>query len=179
MAKHQTSKVGVQAMTKAERKAKYPKGGGPTQHIVCDELVDFVVNCLGMRYTKSGIKQAIAELGQQCTPPVTLRPSSQTIEKLITAARNKMINRVRENRGIHKGDALAFLESIIANPNASWRDKLGAQQQLTELSGLAHQHEIEERRLGLAGALAKAPDEQAQRILAAMNKMDETIGDAK
>jgi hypothetical protein len=152
------------------KRAGAPKGVAAPNYVRCDALIDLVANCLARRLPKSTLKRVVREA---LTTPESPTPSisPRTIETLIKIARERMVARAAEKRGIHKGDAIAWLEGVIADDRIHVQHKLTAQQQLTELLGLDARFELEERKKG---------DQPAQNLVEQMRQqlaaMDESVG---
>jgi tRNA threonylcarbamoyladenosine modification (KEOPS) complex Cgi121 subunit len=146
-----------------------PKGVTVPNYVHCDALIDFVANCLARRLVKSALKRAVREaIATPETPNPTI--SARTIETLIKVARERMIARAAEKRGIHKGDAIAWLESVIADDRVHVQHKLSAQEQLTELLGLDARFELEERASLKDNSPAQDVVERLRDQLAAMDR---------
>jgi hypothetical protein len=102
------------------------------------ERVDFCVECLGLRWHKSQIKRGFwAKFDTQHKDEKGKRTSAQTIERYLSRAREAMRQRFLERAENHADTAVAFLEGVIRSPKAKYIERLRAQEQLTELLGLA------------------------------------------
>jgi hypothetical protein len=152
-----------------------PKGVTVPNYVHCDALIDFVSNCLARRLTKSALKRAVRDaLTTDETP--TPEISARTIETLIKVARERMIARASEKRGIHKGDAIAWLESVIADDRVHVQHKLNAQLQLNELMGLDARFELEEKKVLKDSQPVQDAVERLRNQLAEMDKSVEGGG---
>lgn len=100
--------------------------------LVCDLVVDAVVEWLGKKYKKSQIKLELAQIngGKPLNPWV--------VEKIIHLARIKIRNIYHIDPVEFKGSSIEFYSSVIRNPKFSVKDKLVAQQRLDVLLGLEH-----------------------------------------
>ena len=108
------------------------------------ERIDFCVECLGNRLLKSQIKRAFwAKFDPEHKDEKGQRTSPQQIERYLRRAREVMHERFLERAANHADSAIAFLESVIRTPKSKYIEKLRAQEQLTELLGLAAAKKIE------------------------------------
>jgi hypothetical protein len=104
--------------------------------------------------------------------------TARTIENLITAARRHMIARVRVSRQIYKTDIVEFLSTVLADPRASYRDKLEANRQLMEIAGVSAADRREERKLGKNTSPSdggRMTDEQASKLRDAITTMEAEV----
>jgi hypothetical protein len=162
-------------MENGRKRAGTPKGVTVPNYVHCDALIDFVANCLARRLTKSALKRAVREaLTTDESPEPNI--SARTIETLIKVARERMIARASEKRGIHKGDAIAWLESVIADDKVSVMHKLTAQQQLTELLGLDARFELDEQKVKKDSQPVQDAVELLKQQLAEMDRSVENGG---
>lgn len=100
--------------------------------LVCDLVVDAVVEWLGKKYRKSQIKLELAQINGD----KPLNP--WTVERIIHLARKKIRDIYNIDAVEFKGSSIEFYSSIIRNPKASLKYKLIAQQRLDILLGLEH-----------------------------------------
>src|SRR4051812_43598463 len=59
-----------------------------------------------------------------------------TVERYLTRAREAMLADLTRGRQTHRAGALAFYESVLADPAAAVRDKVKAQERIDRLLGL-------------------------------------------
>lgn len=108
------------------------------------ERVDFCVECLGNRLLKSQIKRAFwAKFDPEHKDEKGQRTSPQQIERYLRRAREAMTATFMDRAASHASDAVIFLQSVIRSPKSKYIEKLRAQEQLTELLGLAAAKKIE------------------------------------
>lgn len=104
------------------------KNPGRTEEEELEERVELTYRLLSDGLRKSDIKQALKDSYGVC---------ARTAENYLARARELQLLELREERDVHRGGALAFYRRIIADPTASIREKLLAQQQIDKLLGLA------------------------------------------
>jgi hypothetical protein len=120
---------------------------------------------------KRAVREALAT-PESPTPSI----SARTIETLIKVARERMIARAAEKRGIHRGDAIAWLESVIADDRVSVMHKLTAQEQLTQLLGLDARFELDEKKVLKDSQPVQDAVERLKQQLSEMDRMVEGGG---
>lgn len=100
--------------------------------LVCDLIVDAVVEWLGKKYKKSQIKLELAQIngGKRVNP--------WAVERIIHLARKKIRDLYHIDAIEFKGSSIEFYQSVIRSPKAKIRDKLQAQQRIDVLLGLEH-----------------------------------------
>jgi hypothetical protein len=126
---------------------------GNSHLIDCAEVIDQVMEWIGMKWKKSMIK---AEL-RKWFPDL----KGMTAEFIISAARKKIKVLYKIDATEYKGKQIEFYESIIRG-KAKHRDKLTAAERLDKL-------------LGLENISTDDPLITAQKIREALNKMDNTV----
>ncbi len=108
------------------------------------ERIDFCVQCIADRWHKSQIKRGFwLKFDPDTKDTKGQRTSAETIETYIRRAREVMHDRFLERAANHADAAVAFLEGVIRSPKSKYIEKLRAQEQLTELLGLAAAKKIE------------------------------------
>lgn len=123
----------------------------------CEEVVDQVVEYLGMKMRKSHIKIKLRELlGEEI--------AINTIEHLISTARKRIVELYQVDVSEFKGSAIEFYSSVIRKDDVPLKYKLVAQQRLDILLGLEH-------------TSLEDPQTYAQRVLDAMKEMNDTVPD--
>lgn len=100
--------------------------------LVCDLVIDAVVEWLGKKYRKSQIKLELAEIngGKRLDPWV--------VERIISLARKKIRDIYHIDPIEFKGTSIEFYQSIIRHPKYSIKYKLIAQARIDALLGLEH-----------------------------------------
>lgn len=63
-------------------------------------------------------------------------PSGNSIERILSRAREALATRINKSRADHRGEAYALYDSILNDPHASIKDKLYAQERIDKLLGL-------------------------------------------
>lgn len=122
----------------------------------CMELVEAVMEWIGMRWTKSMIKRELREyFGQDL--------SFMTCNFLIKAACLEIRKRYNINPQYYKGKQIEFYESIIRNRHEKTKDRLTAAERLDKL-------------FGLENVSTEDPDVVASKIREALKEMDESVG---
>ena len=106
---------------------------GPGQKTIhTEEVVEYVADLMSRRIPKHALKKLLEkELGTEI--------SIQAYERLRKDARKLMINNSGRSYDEHRGTAVAFYESIIADEDSAFRDKLTAQTRLDNILGLEKQ----------------------------------------
>ena len=123
------------------------------------ELVEAVMEWIGMRWTTSMIKRQLREFfGKDL--------SFQTCNYLIKAACKEIRKRYNIDPQYYKGVQIEFYESIIRNIHEKTKNKLTAAERLDKLFGLEQ-------------ITADDPEVQARKIREALKEMDESIEDNK
>jgi 2,4-dienoyl-CoA reductase-like NADH-dependent reductase (Old Yellow Enzyme family) len=121
------------------------------------------------RWYKSQIKAEIRSWFAEGTAP-----SYRTIEDLITAGRTEMLAHAKKTSAVQEIDAVAFAQSVIADPRASYRDKLVANQQLIDIAGAAAKDKLEKMKFEqMGGAGNEDANEKARKMIDAMAAMDQ------
>lgn len=96
---------------------------------ITPEIIGLVADCLGNRWAEWRIREFIHKLAGY-------RVLSQTVQKIISKA--KELN--RERYGVptltHKTNAVAFYEAVIANEAFPLKERIRAQERLDQLLGL-------------------------------------------
>lgn len=108
-----------------------PEKTSPFQahQIVCDDLIEFVAECLARRLKKGQIKRLVYQvIGGKC--------NRATTEKLLGKARALNQERAGLSMQEETADAVAFLKEVIADDEVSVGDKLRAQEQLAKMIGI-------------------------------------------
>ena len=107
------------------------------------ERIDFCVECLGLRWHKSQIKRGFwARFDGENKDTKGKRTTARTIEDYLARARETMRQRFLERAENHADAAIAFLEGVIRSSKSKCVEKLKAQEQLTELLGLAQAQKL-------------------------------------
>jgi len=122
-----------------------------------EEVVDDVMEYLGMKMRKSHIKQKLREVHPEI--------STTTIELLITAAKKKIVEVFKCDPQEFKGSAIEFYSSIIRNPKNPLKYRIICQQRLDCL-------------LNLENIETDDPQEFADKIRSALGDIDETVTNA-
>jgi hypothetical protein len=130
----------------------------PLEVVVCDELIDFVVQGMSLRKYKSVIKRDMIEkLGM----PI----SNASFERICSKARQRIaLSAMRKPKRFYE-DGISFYEQIIADDTVPIAMKLRAQENLEMLVGL-HSKE--------GGHMT--PEEQANLVQKALMEIDGTDG---
>lgn len=103
-------------------------------HVVVEENIEFVADLIMVGTRKHEIMRVIrlwigpGPNGELVTP--------QTIEKLLSLARESLVEATSLTRREHRAAALDFYKSILRNPEAAVRDRLAAQKRIDKLLGL-------------------------------------------
>jgi hypothetical protein len=104
----------------------------PGRKPTTDEIAERIELCRSMllrRVPKSTIKKAFRQrFGADI--------DHGTIERYLTRAREAMLIDLTRGKQALRADSLAFYESILADPNAPYRDKVRAQERIDKLMGL-------------------------------------------
>jgi hypothetical protein len=104
----------------------------PGRKPTTDEVAERIELCRSMllrRVPKSTIKKAFRQrFGTEL--------SANTIEGYLGRAREAMLIDLTRGKQALRADSLAFYESILADPNAPYRDKVRAQERIDKLMGL-------------------------------------------
>lgn len=125
--------------------------------VVTDELVEECAECLAQRMHKHQIKRHLEEL-------LGFKYSAATHEKLLGRAKKIIIERSARPRSEHLALAIEFWEKLMADPEATKRDKMKCQRELQELLGLGAKW----------GSIRDmSPDDQAEMLRQAVKAMDE------
>jgi hypothetical protein len=104
------------------------KGRKPSVEEVA-ERIELCRSMLLRRVPKATIKKAFRQrFGQDI--------DHGTIERYLTRAREAMLVDLTRGRQNHRAGSLAFYESVLADHNASLRDKVKAQERIDKLLGL-------------------------------------------
>lgn len=124
--------------------------------LVCDLVIDAVVEWLGKKYKKSQIKLELAQIngGEPLNPWV--------VEKIIHCAKKKIRDIYNIDAVEFKGSSIEFYSSVIRNPRAKIKDKLQAQQRIDALLGLEH-------------LATDDPAVYAEKVKEAMRAMDASV----
>lgn len=95
-------------------------------------------------------------------------PSGNSIERILSRAREALASRINKSRTDHRGEAYALYDSILNDPMASIKDKLYAQERIDKLLGLEvkqadipvemDQKEAASRIMGILGINIKPPE---------------------
>lgn len=124
--------------------------------LVCDLIVDAVVEWLGKKYRKSQIKLELAKInGGE-------RLDFRVVDHIISLAKKKIRNLYHVDPIEFKGSSIEFYQSVIRNPKAKIKDKLVAQQRIDVLLGLEH-------------LATDDPAIYAEKVKAAMKAMDDSV----
>jgi hypothetical protein len=104
----------------------------PGRKPTTEEIAERIELCRSMllrRVPKSTIKKAFRQrFGQDV--------DHATIERYLTRAREAMLIDLTRGKQALRADSLAFYESILADPNAPYRDRVRAQERIDKLMGL-------------------------------------------
>jgi len=119
-----------------------------------DELIDQVVEWLGMKCRKSHIKAKLREIYPEVNLP--------TIEKLITLAKKRIIEIFHCDPQEFKGSAVEFYSSIIRDVEVPIKFRIVAQTRLDSL-------------LGLEQVTSDDPQEYASKVQDALREMDGSL----
>jgi len=121
----------------------------------CTELVEAVMEWIGMRWTVSMIKRQLREyFGKDL--------SFMTCNYLIKAANREIRRRFNIDPQHYKGIQIEFYESIIRNQYEKTKNKLTAAERLDKLFGLEQ-------------IIGDDFEVQARKIREALNEMDESV----
>ena len=94
-------------------------------------------------------------------------PSGNSIERILSRAREALAARINKSRTDHRGEAYALYDSILNDPCASIKDKLYAQERIDKLLGLeikqadspvVDQAEAASRIMGILGINIRPPE---------------------
>lgn len=123
--------------------------------IICDELVDFVVEGMALRKYKSVIR---VELETQ----LDMKIKHTTFDRICSLARQRIsVSATRKPKRFY-ADAVAFYEMIIADPDQPTALKLRAQENLERVVGITgkdgEQFSAEERAAQVQQALVEISD---------------------
>lgn len=133
----------------------------PDTDLICDLVVDAVVEWLGMKYRKSQIKAELAEINGG--KPLNI----WTFNAIVRAAKIKLRDIYHVDAVESKGSSIEFYSAIIRKPKIAIKYKLIAQQRLDTL-------------LGLENLATDDPKIYAEKVAEAMKAMDATVdGTAK
>jgi len=125
-------------------------------HLVCDLVIDAVVEWLGMKYRKSQIKAELAEINGG--KPLNI----WTFNAIVKAAKKKIRDIYHIDAVESKGSSIEFYSVIIRNPKMPIKYKLIAQQRLDALLGLEH-------------LATDDPKVYAEKVTEAMKAMDASV----
>lgn len=118
----------AEAATQQTRKSSSEKNPGPTSEEELEQRIELTYRLLSDGLRKSDIKQALKDSYGVC---------ARTAEAYLSRARELQLIELREERDIHRAGALALYRRMLADPTATIKDKLLAQQQIDKLLGLA------------------------------------------
>jgi hypothetical protein len=125
--------------------------------IVCDLVIDYVVELLGRRYRKSQIRLALAKEINGGKPL-----DIWVFNHLMKKAKQK----IRSLYGIdpleYKGQAIEWLESQLRDDNVALKYKLRVHEQLLDLLGLKH-------------ISTDDPSVYAEKVAEALRAMDDSV----
>jgi len=124
--------------------------------LVCDLVVDAVVEWLGMKYRKSQIKAELTEINGGV--PLNI----WTFNAIVKAAKKKIRDIYHVDAVESKGSSIEFYSAIIRNPKTAIKYKLVAQQRLDTLLGLEH-------------LATDDPKIYAEKVAEAMKEMDASV----
>lgn len=114
-----------------------PYKGEPSRSIwLSDALIELVAEMIGLRYRKGEIKRELAKFNATEANPQGEPPSQGVFERLMREARELIRERLEISQSEAAGEAIAFYESVIRDPDIDVREKLRAQDQLERLLGL-------------------------------------------
>ncbi len=103
-------------------------------HVVVEENIEFVADLIIVGTRKHEIIRVIRLwLGPG---PNGKFISTGIVERLLTLARESLVEATALTRKEHRAVALDFYKSILRNPDANLRDKLNAQKRIDKLLGL-------------------------------------------
>lgn len=166
-------------MKPSDKRPVHPSGGGDHGGpIIGDDLIDQVREWLAFRWRKAQIRDGLNKiindgLDQSDSNFVPISP--RTIERIIAAAREAMLENARADAKEHRAKSLALYEQCLQDPKASWHVKMVAQQSLDHLLGHAALTQQQIENLKRAQPEDTDADAQAARIRAALAAMDGTI----
>lgn len=124
--------------------------------LVCDLVIDAVVEWLGLKYRKSQIKLELAKINGG--NPLDFH----IVDRIISLAKEKIRDIYHVDAVEYKGSAIEFYQSIIRNPKIKIKYKLQAQQRLDTLLGLEH-------------LATDDPKVYAEKVKEAMQAMDNSV----
>lgn len=133
----------------------------PDTDLICDLVIDAVVEWLGLKYRKSQIKAELTEIngGKPLNP--------WAYNAIIKAATQKIRDIYHIDAVESKGSSIEFYSAIIRKPKIAIKYKLIAQQRLDALLGLEH-------------LATDDPKIYAEKVARAMKAMDASVdGTAK
>lgn len=126
------------------------------EDIICDLIVDHVVELLGRRYRKSQIKLELQEINGGTTV------DWRVADRIISLARMK----IRDVYGVdpveYKGASIEFYSSVIRDPKSRTGDKLQACERIDKLLGLEHLSDED-------------PKVYAAKVAEALKAMDDSV----
>lgn len=111
----------------AKAKGGNRKGNKSTNAVVALR-VDFVLQMIVANYRKSEIKKACKERFK-----VGARMAEHYFSRAMTTLENDLVKNRREKKAI----ALAFYQSILRDPKASYSDKIKARRSMDNIEGIA------------------------------------------
>ena len=129
-----------------------------TDQIVSDELVELCATALAARWPKSKIKREIIYHVNDG------KCARGTVEKILGMARALLRERAGVDRRDELADSINFLKDVIADETVDVKTRLNAQEQLSKMLGLGHEH----------GDKHKTPIEAARAIKLAQHAMSDS-----
>lgn len=118
-----------------------------------DEVIDYVMECIGRKWTKSMIKFSLRDF----FPGIT----TKTCVFIIYKAKKKIRELYNLDPSDYKGSQISFYESVIRGPSKI-KDKLVAAERLDKLFGLEH-------------AISVDVTTTAEKIQKALKDIDESV----
>lgn len=98
--------------------------------IVTDDVVEFVADLMGKRWKKHEIKAYL--LKELDVPKISVH----SFEVICTRARKAMAERSERPASDMKRDAIEFYESVVRDEDATYKDRIKAQEQLDKIFAL-------------------------------------------
>lgn len=112
------------------------KTGRPPK--INDQLIALAEALLARRHTKAEVKRLLKAAHERAAKATATDQylSARTCEKILTAARTSLADRIGKARGDLRNEAYLFYDSVLRDPGAKPLEKIKAQERIDKLLGL-------------------------------------------
>lgn len=125
--------------------------------IITDATVDFVVDGLSLRKSKSRIRKELQEL-------IGREIHHVTFGRMYRMAKKKLLEKSRKSQDMAKSEAIGFYEHVISDEETTYSAKLIAQQRLDMLFNNEGK-----------GREPDSPEDKAHKIRSLISQMDTSV----